>query len=174
MTKNKLIEDNMSLVYFIINKYYPTYIKDEDIVQAGMLGLCKAADTWNEDKGAFSTYAAICIRNNIRMEFRGRGKHQGVLSLDYELPETEDGAIITLGDMVADERYSPEKVSTLDYDTFYDSLTDDEKKILDLSKNGLLQEEMATELGLTRSAVSMRKRTLKRKWRKYNDREYKD
>ena len=106
MMKNKLIEDNMSLVYFIINKYYPTYITDEDIVQAGMLGLCKAGDTWNEDKGAFSTYAAICIRNNIRMEFRGRGKHQGVLSLDYELPETEDGAIITLGDMVADERYS--------------------------------------------------------------------
>ena len=55
-----------------------------------MLGLCKAAEKWDESKSQFSTFAWGCIKNEILMEFRKRAKHQGILSLDYEV-DTKDG-----------------------------------------------------------------------------------
>ena len=80
MNKNELIEKNMNLVYFVISKYYPTFIHDEDIVQSGMLGLCKAADKWDESKSKFSTYAGRCIRNEINQEFIRRKPFSKVIS----------------------------------------------------------------------------------------------
>lgn len=81
MNDDKLIKDNIPLVYHIINKYYPTYTKDEDIIQAGMLGLVKASKNYSNQKSKFSTYAGVCIRNEIVNELRYRQKHSAV-SLD--------------------------------------------------------------------------------------------
>ena len=38
MNKNELVEKNMKLVYYIINKHYPTYSYNEDVIQEGMVG----------------------------------------------------------------------------------------------------------------------------------------
>ena len=78
MTKQQLIEDNMGLVYSLILREYPTYIQDEDIIQCGMLGLCQAADKFDESKGfKFAGFAWFCIRNEIIRELNKRSKHQG-------------------------------------------------------------------------------------------------
>ena len=69
MTNKELIADNLRLVYHIVHEHYPTFKNDEDIVQCGMVGLCKAANTWDANKGVFSTYACKCIRNEINKEF---------------------------------------------------------------------------------------------------------
>ena len=70
MTKQQLIEDNLNLVYALISREYPTYLHDEDIIQTGMLGLCKAADKWDEKRGTFSNFAWCCIRHEIIKEFK--------------------------------------------------------------------------------------------------------
>ena len=48
MNRGEFIEQNINLVYVVIREYYPMFISDEDIIQCGMLGLCKAADKWKK------------------------------------------------------------------------------------------------------------------------------
>ena len=102
MSKEKLIEDNMKLVYFIVHKYYPAFGKNEDVIQEGMVGLVKAADTWDESKSKFSTYACACILTEIRTYFKQQSKHQNVLSLDKVLPNSkrEEGTCDTFGEKI--------------------------------------------------------------------------
>ena len=79
--KKQFIEKNIDLVYFVVNKYYPSFSKDEDIVQCGMVGLCNAVEKW-EKKGKFSSYATKCILNEIRRELKDRAKRKVEISLE--------------------------------------------------------------------------------------------
>lgn len=149
MTKQQLIEDNMKLVYYLINREYPTYIHDEDIVQCGMLGLCKAADKWDESKSKFSTFAMFCIRSEIQMEFRKRAKHEHyILSLDYEIDDGEGGTC-ALGDIIAGD----EDVPYFDIGIDLTRLNEKERRIAELLPTGMLQADIARELGVSRQYV---------------------
>lgn len=150
--KQKLIEDNLNLVYSLVSKEYPTYIHDEDIIQCGMVGLCKATEKWDESKSQFSTFAWRCIRNEIAMEFRRRAKHQGILSLDYEMTD-EDGGRSTFGDCVVGDEDIPY------IDTEVKSITSREQQIFELYKTLQNYQEVATKLGISKQYVwkTMRK-----------------
>lgn len=153
MTKQQLIEDNMNLVYSFISRNYRTYLHDEDIVQTGMLGLCQAADKWDETKLPFASFAWGCIQNAIYKEFRRRAKHQGVLSLDYET--VTDGIPGTLGDIIVGE----EDVCYID--CCEDKLTPLQRRILELLKKGFTPKEIAETLGTTRQNVSHTQRKIR-------------
>ena len=60
--QQRLVTDNMKLVHFVVNKYYPTFNGNEDVSQVGMVGLCKAALAWNPEKTTFTTCACNYIR----------------------------------------------------------------------------------------------------------------
>ncbi len=61
--RNKLIKDNISLVYYFARKNYK-YCYNEDLIQEGMYGLIKAADKFDpKRKIAFSTYAGYWIKS---------------------------------------------------------------------------------------------------------------
>lgn len=87
--KQKFIEENTSLVYFLINKYYPSFSSDEDIIQCGMTGLCEAVSRW-EGKCKFSHYAQNWILGEIRKELRDRNKHSVDTSLETLLEDKRD------------------------------------------------------------------------------------
>lgn len=146
----------MNLVYSLVSKEYPTYLNDEDIIQSGMLGLCKAAEKWDESKSQFTTFAWRCIQNEIRQEFRCRMKHQGVLSLDYEV-DGGDGEKASFGDFIVG-------TDDVDYvDKEIQGITQREKEIFELVLSGMAYSEVATKLGVNLQQVwkTMRKvRTL--------------
>ncbi len=146
--KKQLIEDNMNLVYGLIHKEYSTYKSDEDIVQCGMVGLCKAAEQWDESKSSFSTYATHCIRNEIRQELRSRSKHKGVLSLDFEMDDG-DGEKVTFGDCILGD----EDVDYIDLSVDVSSLTSRETEVYELLITGLSWEQVANKLGIPISTV---------------------
>lgn len=57
--KNKLAEENLGLVYLVVNKEF-TYEKTtesdrENYIEEGMIGLAKAINTFNPSKGAYSS-----------------------------------------------------------------------------------------------------------------------
>ena len=156
--KQKLVEDNMKLVYFIISREYPTYIKDDDVIQSGMVGLCLAAEAWQED-GLFSTYAGKCIRREIHREFARRKSYSKVVSLDS--PIGEDGV---LGDVIPDE------CSVVYIDSkFYETLTEDESAVLQLINTGHKTDEISELKGFSIQKVQKIVRTIKKKWRKFNE-----
>lgn len=63
--KNELIERNLRLVVSYCKKYTNRPIPFEDIVQEGNIGLMRAIDTFDPDKGRLSTYATQWIRQKV-------------------------------------------------------------------------------------------------------------
>ncbi len=65
--RDRLIEANGGLVKSIAKKYEHSVVPSEDLVQAGMLGLIKAASKFDYRRGCkFSTYATYWIEKEIR------------------------------------------------------------------------------------------------------------
>jgi len=91
--RSKLIEENMGLVGQVIKDKVHD-IRDigvftyDDIFQIGCIGLCTAADTFDPEKGRFSTYAYRLIRNEIfdALEYATLRRNREVLVDPEELP----------------------------------------------------------------------------------------
>ena len=98
--KIRLIEHNMRLVAHIVKKYSSTAEAD-DLISAGSIGLIKALNSYNLEKGAsLSTYAARCIENEILMLLRAGKKHISVDSLDETLGTDSDDNDVSLMDTI--------------------------------------------------------------------------
>ncbi len=69
--KEKRVEENLGLVRFVCRKFSNRGLDMEDIFQAGCLGLCKAAEGFQEELGfQFSTYAVPLILGEIQRFIR--------------------------------------------------------------------------------------------------------
>lgn len=160
MNRQQLIEDNINLVYFVVNKYYPTFQTDEDVIQSGMLGLCKAADSWDEDKSLFSTYASKCIRSEICMEFRRRKKHGGLLSLDYEVKDGE-GDNVSFSSVIKGEV----DINFVDVDPIVNRLTAVEKDVFNLLLSGMSPSDISESYGWSNQKTNQIVRKIRLLWR---------
>lgn len=69
-----MIEENIGLVHSCANKFRGRGVEYDDLFQAGCVGLVKAADGFDEDRGfSFSTYAVPVILGEIKRIFRDGG-----------------------------------------------------------------------------------------------------
>jgi RNA polymerase sporulation-specific sigma factor len=60
--RQKLIEHNLRLVAHVIKKYYAGANDNDDLISIGTIGLIKAIDSFNPDKGIrLSSYASKCV-----------------------------------------------------------------------------------------------------------------
>ena len=72
--RKDLIENNIGLVHSCAGKLKGRGIEYDDLFQAGCMGLCKAADAFDQDRGVrFSTYAVPVILGEMRRLFRDGG-----------------------------------------------------------------------------------------------------
>lgn len=157
MNRQQLIEDNMKLVHGVTHKYFPHLVHDEDIVQCGMIGLCLAADSWDSEKTAFSTYAYRCIYNEIVRELKRRGKSVSALSLDYEYSLNDEGDSTTFGDKLIGDF----DVDFVDMDYVLTKLTPREKQCFELRATGKDNHEIAKILGINQRSVTRDLRKVK-------------
>lgn len=75
MTKeqDELVEENIRLVTYTIEKYHPYAKGDEDMFQIGCIGLIRAAKAFDTSRSVkFSTLAVSSIRGEICKEYRDR------------------------------------------------------------------------------------------------------
>jgi hypothetical protein len=67
-SRNLLIEHNLRLVAHIVKKFENTGEDNEDLISIGTIGLIKAIESYQTNKGTkLATYAARCIENEILM-----------------------------------------------------------------------------------------------------------
>jgi len=59
--RNALVEANLRLVRASLSHFSGHYLYD-DLLSEGRLALVEAAETWDPERGAFSTYAREAIR----------------------------------------------------------------------------------------------------------------
>ncbi len=161
-----LIERNMRLVAHVIKKYQYTDYDMEDLLSVGTIGLIKAVNTFNMDKGSrLATYAAKCVENEILMLLRAGKKFSREISIYEPIGVDKDGESVSLVDLIESEH--TETIDTLIlsqdiqilYDSFDSCLKDTEKTVIRL-RYGLYggsehtQREIAAILGISRSYVS--------------------
>lgn len=163
--RNKLVEHNLRLVAHIIKKYYSNIKDQDDLISIGTIGLIKAADTFNYEKGTrFATYASRCIENEILMYFRGKKKTAQDVYISDPIDTDREGNSITLMDIVAQEDTIADDIDTkIKSEQLYGfidrALDEREKEIVRMryglhGKTPLTQRETAKKLGISRSYVS--------------------
>ena len=72
--RSRMIEENMGLVHACAHKFKGKGIEYDDLFQAGCMGLVKATDAFDTQRGVrFSTYAVPVILGEMRRLFRDGG-----------------------------------------------------------------------------------------------------
>ena len=72
--RDKFIEENLGLVHSICKRFCGRGIEYDDLYQAGCIGLIKATDAFDQERGlCFSTYAVPVIMGEVRRLFRDGG-----------------------------------------------------------------------------------------------------
>lgn len=175
LAKSVLIERNMRLVAHIAKKYNGSTEDQDDLISIGTIGLIKAIDTYDVDKGTrLATYASKCIENEILMNIRTNKKTKSQVSLQDPIGTDKEGNEISLIDIlgtdvdyILDQVELKIQISKL-YEKLDKTLSQREKEIIQL-RYGLTpfgyktQREIAQKLRISRSYVSrIEKRALKK------------
>lgn len=163
--REKLITDNMRLVYYLISRYYPNCISNEDVIQEGMLGLVQAADNWDETKSKFSTYASIRILGSVRDYFKKEKKHIETVSIDEVCHTDELGHKLTIMDTIVGE--DDMNFTNACLAEFYQSLDEVDRTILELNMQGYIYSEITQHVNLSINQVGRRIKKLRQKWREF-------
>lgn len=176
--KRILVERNLRLVAHIVKKYSSNYQNSkemDDLISIGTIGLIKAIDSFNTNKGIrLATYAAKCIDNEILMFFRNTKKTKGEVFLQDPIGVDKEGNEICLIDILSSDSDSVLEAveNSLQVKELYKKMSDvlspREKEIIQM-RYGLLdgdiktQREIAGILGISRSYVSrIEKKALKK------------
>lgn len=145
------IRENQSLVHHTINRYFSSLRDDEDIYQAGMIGLWKACLHFDESKGyKFSTFAVKCIYRSILIELRSRRNTNllNCISLDNPVDEECHTHVELMED--PDDAFS-----LIELRETLNSLSDKERNLLELRYEGLTYKEIGEILGISKSRVGV-------------------
>lgn len=164
--RNILVEYNLRLVAHIVKKYNNFERDMDDLISIGTIGLIKAINTYDIEKGnRLVTYASRCIENELLMMLRQERKCSKELSLYEPIGTDKEGNEINLLDIVeydnadiADHIILEDNIAVL-YHAIQSSLDERERKVLTLRYglygiHPLTQREVASALDISRSYVS--------------------
>lgn len=164
--RNILVEYNLRLVAHIVKKYNNFERDTDDLISIGTIGLIKAINTYDIEKGnRLVTYASRCIENELLMMLRQERKCSKEFSLYEPIGTDKEGNEINLLDIVESniqditEHISLEEDIKHLYLAMNSTLTDREINILTLrygllGRKPLTQREIARKLNISRSYVS--------------------
>jgi RNA polymerase sporulation-specific sigma factor len=158
--RDDLVTDNIKLVYFTFNKLrqtQPVLLYRDDIISEGMLGLVKAAKSFDGGKNIkFSTYAAFCIHNQMIMFLRKVNRFiYKDKSLDEPVSKDDEGNELCLSDILPAKIIQLDAVAEiLDLDNFLKKQSLRDRKIIKAYAKGYKQKEIAEKINLSQSYVS--------------------
>ena len=134
MTNEELFNENIKLAYYMAKKYSNVKIEKEDLIQIALLGLWKAAKSYNSDKVKFNSYAGKVIQNEINYELRK--KRISTVSLNDTVTNTDR---ICIEDLIT------------------------ERRIIDAYLSGKKVKQIAKELGVSRQWIYYKIQKIKEK-----------
>ena len=163
--KDLLVEHNLRLVAHIIKKYYSANSDNDELISIGTVGLIKAVNSFEGDKGTrFATYASRCIENESLMHFRNQKKTALDVSFDEPIETDNEGNPLTLIDIIAKEDTVLEDICLKNnlkkLARFVNEIKDDREREIIILRYGLkgtvpkTQNEIAKLYGISRSYVS--------------------
>lgn len=145
-------EDNMNLVYFIVNKKYKHKRNKEDLYQQGFVGLQKAINSYDDKRIVkFSTYAMVCILNEIKYFLRRENKEKSLNFSDIDDLNTDKEVEIDL--------------SKLQLKLSLKNLNNEEQYIIKHLLLDATQNQIAKNLKISQSFLAKKIRAIRQKIR---------
>tara|TARA_Y100000296_G_C5118062_1_gene228887 strand:- start:197 stop:667 length:471 start_codon:yes stop_codon:yes gene_type:complete len=130
-------EKNNELENLLVHKHYGLVVSQallfcgrknnllEDCIQVGLIGLLKAIRNYDSEKSKFSTFATVCIRNEI-LRFKNKNKkHNNCIRMIEDISYCEKPPM---------------------WELLPDSLSEEELTILDFKKSNFTKKEMCEML----------------------------
>lgn len=164
--RNKLIEHNLRLVAHIAKKYEGKGQEMEELISIGSIGLIKAINSFKGEKNyKISTYASKCIENEILMHIRATKKQKSEVSMNTIIGTDKDGNDMELVDTIDSDQKDAidtiyNKMVTVQVKEFIKNKLPEREKYIMTLRYGLdgnipkTQQQIADELGISRSYVS--------------------
>jgi len=110
--RNKMVEDNLGLVYYVAKKYNNRGLEFEDLVQEGSIGLIKAAEKFDPKRDVkFSTHATWWIRQAIVRAISNQSK---TVRIPSHMHEKISKVRMVFGQLYQDmgRKPTPEEIAT--------------------------------------------------------------
>ena len=101
----------------------------EDCIQVGLIGLLKAIRNYDPEKSKFSTFATICIRNEILRFKNKHKKHNNCIHIVDNISYSDKTPI---------------------WEFLPDNLSKEDRRILDLKKSNFTKKEMCDMIGCSK------------------------
>lgn len=156
--QQKLVEENHNLIYGFANKMHLPLEEYYDLLA---IGLCKAAQIFEEDKGAFSTVAYCCMKNELALylrhiQIKSAIPKELIFSYDASCKDSHNG---DTGNNVLETLASKHSVEDLVVNhivtkEILTSLKDEDKFILQMIAVGMSQRKIAEKMGYSAQWVN--------------------
>lgn len=172
-----LIGRYKDIVSMKASKFFMVGSEKEDILQEGYIGLYKAVKSFNAKKqNSFKTFATICIERQLitAVKNSNRQKHiplNSSLSLNASAFDEDESSETTIIDILDTNKVSEDPLDIITKKEYYDAveknidnnLSDFEKDVLKLYKNGYSYISIADKLKTKVKSVDTAIQRIKKK-----------
>ena len=156
------------MIYSFLYKYH---LDVEEWYDIAAIGLCKAANTYNNDKSGFSTYAYKCMYTTIIMEKRKENAMRTIPQNQIVYYENQVNESSKDNDTSTFLNYIPSKqdienetISALSLENIENELVGNKKKVFLLLREGYTQCEISKIIGISKQRVSKIKQEITEKY----------
>lgn len=150
---------------------YKYHLDVEEWYDIAAIGLCKAANTYNNDKSGFSTYAYKCMYTTIIMEKRKENAMRTIPQNQIVYYENQVNESSKDNDTSTFLNYIPSKqdienetISALSLENIENELVGNKKKVFLLLREGYTQCEISKIIGISKQRVSKIKQEITEKY----------
>ena len=166
--QDDLVTDNIKLVYYMFNRLrqtQPVITYKDDIISEGMVGLVKAAKSFDCSRGIkFATFATLCIHNEMLMFLRQLNRFiYKERSIDEPISKDYEGNELCLADVIpAKQTPQDDILAALEFNLFLQKQTGRDRQILSAYRLGYKQKDIGKLTGLSQSYVLRLRKKLKK------------
>ena len=150
---------------------YKYHLDVEQWYDIAAIGLCKAANTYNNDKSEFSTYAYKCMYTAIIMEKRKENAMRTIPQNQIVYYENQVNESSKENDTSTFLNYIPSKqdienetISALSLENIENKLDGNKRKVFVLLKEGYTQSEISKIIGISKQRISKIKQEILEKY----------
>ena len=163
--ESELIRAHTPLVRAIARSYFANGVDEDEIMQAGFIGLMNAVRSYNVKDGAasFKTYASTCIHNRIKTALR---KHNAAAK-DTPLTDILDMP----SEINVEEIYEDKETESLLMSEISSVLNECEMNVLNLYLSAMSYQEISEQLGIEKKKVDNTIYSFKKKIKKLLDKD---
>lgn len=143
----------------------------EEWYDLAAIGLCKAANTYNNNKSGFSTYAYKCMFTTVMMEKRKENAMRTIPQNQIFYYESQVGEESKDNDTSTFLNYIPSKqdienetISALSLENIENELAGNKRKVFLLLREGYAQCEISEIIGISKQRVSKIKQEIAEKY----------